>query len=292
MVVLFFILISLEVAMPTIQEQIQSIQERYKPQIEDLQRRGQQLVDDYEKPSEGGAAIGIDVKVDWKNEEIIFDVPTITMRLTTLSFDLPEVFSERQTIIFHTPSVRMVDREVGRYPVFEGFKVKWKPIIISVPEHFMEEQKIIFDLPSVKMKRQEIKLDVPEFKMETVKWVLKLPQFTVINVKAETTKLKEAGEQLKSEGEILSSRMKSEIEAVVGGMKAGSAQGILGAKNDVAAGYDIAIAKLKLSIDELAAKGVDPIKVPTDKGDVNLRKQLAELIAQREAALGKFDQSV
>ncbi|MET3332488.1 MULTISPECIES: hypothetical protein [Bradyrhizobium] len=276
--------------MPTIQEQIQIIKDRYSPQLEDLKKRAQRLVDDYEKPSDGGAAIGIDFKIDWKDEDIIFDVPSVTMRSTTISLDLPEVFSERQTIIFHTPSVRMVDRKVGEYPEFHGpFKIEWKPIIVSVPEPFLEEQKIIFDLPSVKMKRQDIKLDLPEFKMETVKWDLKLPQITVVNVRAETAKLKEAGEQLKSEGDSIGSRMRAEIEAVIGGMKAAGAQGRSGAKNEVAAGYDRAIAKLKSSIDELVAKGIDPIKVPTDGGDINLRKQLTELIAQREATLGKID---
>jgi len=277
--------------MPTIQEQIQVIQERYRPQIEDLERRGQRLADDFREPNDVEGAVDVQIEVEWKNEDLIFDIPSVTMRTTTIALDIPEVQSQRQTIKFHTPSVRMVNKKVGQYPEFHGFRVKWKDIIISVPEQFMEEQTIIFDLPSVSMKRHEIKLDIPEFRMEKVKWVLKLPQFKVIRVSAEAAKVKEAGEQLQAEGQQIASRMKLEIEAVVGSMNATSAHDRFSAKNDVAAGYDEAIAKLKSTIDELIAKGIDPIKVPTEGGDINLRKQLAELIAQREATLAKIDQN-
>lgn len=279
--------------MPTIQEQIQAIQDRYKPQIEDLKRRAQQVVDDYEKPSAGGAAVGVDFKVDWKDVEIIFDVPSVTMRRMDISLDIPEIFTEQHTIIFHTPSVRMVDKKVGQYPEFHGpFKVVWRDIIISVPEPFMQEQKIIFDLPSVTMKRQNWGIDIPEFTMERVRWVIGLPQFTVINVKAETNEIKQKGERLKEEGEEIGTRMKSEIEALIGGMRVATDQKSNGIRNETIAAYDSAIAQLTTSINELVAKGIDPIKVPAETGEINLRKQLADLVAQRSAALQSVDNSV
>ncbi len=272
--------------MPSIQEQIAAIQEKYKPEIEALKRRGKELNDSYHKPDDWEAIIGVDFQVTWGDQKFSFDVPTVTMRTQTMALDLPEVFPERQTIIFHTPSVRMVDRKVGQYPEFHGpFKIVWKDIIISVPEPFMEEQKIIFDLPSVRMKRQEFKLDLPEFKMETMDITIGLPQVTVTKVSAATAKVKESGEALKAEGEQLAARMKSEIEAVIGGLTAVSGQASASVKHDVAAQYDTAINALQKGIDELVAKGVDPIKVPAESGEVNLRKQLADLIDARDKAI-------
>ncbi|TAY75175.1 hypothetical protein [Rhizobium ruizarguesonis] len=272
--------------MPSIQEQIAAIQEKYKPEIEALKRRGQELSDSFHKPDTWEAVIDVDFQVTWGDQKFSFDVPTVTMRTQTMSLDLPEVFPERQTIIFHTPSVRMVDRKVGQYPEWHGpFKVVWKDIIISVPEPFMQEQRIIFDLPSVRMKRQEFKLDLPEFKMETIDIIIGLPQITITKVSAATAKVKESGEALKAEGEQLAARMKSEIEAVVGGLTAASGQASASVKHDVAAQYDTAINALQKGIDELVAKGVDPIKVPAESGEVNLRKQLADLIDARDKAI-------
>lgn len=271
--------------MPSIQEQIAAIQEKYKPEIEALKRRGQELSDSFKKPDDWEAVIDVDFQVTWGDQKFSFDVPTVTMKTQTMSLDLPEVFMEQQTIIFHTPSVRMVDRVVGRYPEFHGFNVVWKDIIISVPEPFMEEQRIIFDLPSVRMKRQEFKLDLPEFKMETIEIIIGLPQVTVTKVSAATAKVKESGEALKVEGEQIAARMKSEIEAVVGGLTAGSTQSSAAMKQDIGAKYDTAISALQKSIDELVAKGVDPIRVPAESGEINLRKKLSDLIAERDTAI-------
>lgn len=278
--------------MPTLQEQIQAIQDRYKPQIEELQRRSKKIVDDYEKPSAGGAVIGVDFKVDWKDEEIIFDIPSVTMKRNDVSLDIPEIFSKRETIIFHTPSVRMVNKKVGQYPEFHGFEVKWKDIIISLPEPFMQEQKIIFDLPYIKMKRQDWSFDVPEFTMERVRWVIGLPHFTIINVNAQTNDMVDNGNQLKKEGEEIGNRMRAEIESLIGGMKNNSNQKGSGAQNETILAYDLVINQLTTSINDLVAKGIDPIKVPTEGGDINLRKQLAEVIAQRASAIQKIENGI
>jgi hypothetical protein len=268
-----------------LEQQIKSITDRYQPAIEDLKARGARMVEDYEKPGAVGAVIGVDFDVEWKEEVIIFDLPSVTMKTTEISLDIPEVSMETQTIIFHTPSVRMVSRKVGQYPEFHGFTVRWKDIIIDVPEPFMEEQKMIFDLPSVTMKRQDWKLDLPEFTMETQRWVIKLPHFTVKNVNVETGKIKASGQKLKEEGEELGRRMKAEIDNVISTGKAMSSHGSVEPINQIAAQFDGAIAALNKAINELVAKGIDPIKVPGQNGDINLRKQLAELIAQRETAL-------
>ncbi|NZD51897.1 hypothetical protein [Rhizobium leguminosarum] len=272
--------------MPSIQEQIAAIQEKYQPEIEALKRRGQELSDSFHKPDDWEAVIDVDFQVTWGEQKFSFDVPTVTMRTQTMSLDLPEVFMERQTIIFHTPSVRMKRIKIGQHPEWHGpFNMVWVDNFIDVPEPFMQEQRIIFDLPSVRMKLQEFKLDLPEFKMETLEIKIDLPQVTVKKVSAETAKVKESGEALKADGEKLAARMKSDIEAVVGGLTATAGSRSASMKQTVGAQYDTAINALQKGIDELVAKGVDPIKVPAESGEVNLRKQLADLIDARDKAI-------
>ena len=271
--------------MSTFQEQIQAVQDRYRSQIEDLQRRGQKLVDDHKQPNGAEAFIGVDIDVDWADVDIVFDVPTVEMKTTDISLDVPELRMETKTIIFHTPSIRMVERKIGQYPEFIGWKVVWRDIIISVPEPFMEEQRISFDLPTVTMRRQEWRLDLPQFRMDRVRWVVRLPQFTVRNVRVETDRLKQEGERLKMEGQQISERMKGEIDMIVGGLKVDKDRPVVDAQTNLAASYDDAIAKLNATIDVLVAKGIDPIKVPADGQDINLRKRLADLVAARNEAL-------
>jgi len=270
---------------PDLQTQINTVTERYRPALAELEARGKKLSDDYEKPNNVAAGIGFDFDVKWKRLDMSFDLPSVTMKTTAISADVPEVTNEQQTIIFHTPSVRMVTREVGRKPEVRNWTIEWTPIYIDLPETFMEEQKIIFNLPSVTMKRQDWKIDIPQFTMERQNISIDVPEFTLKKVTVETEKLKASGEQLQAEGEQLALRMKADINAVISTGTAMAAQGATGAAFEISRQFDSAIAALSKAIAELAAKGVDPIKVPSEKGDVNLRKQLSDLIAQRDAAL-------
>lgn len=280
--------IAMEEYKAKIQETIKEITDRYQPLINELQARGQKLADDFKTPDNWEAVLGIDFDVEMKDQDIIFDLPSVTMRTQEISLDLPEVTMVDNTIVFSTPSIRMVTKKVGQYPEWHGpFTVVWKDILIDVPEPFMQEQRIIFGLPSVTMRRNEWKIDIPEFRMEQQRWVLKLPQVTIKNVRVETQKVEDAGKQLAAEGQALGERMNTEINAAIkfGGVIAH--QDGVTVQNEVAKSFDDAIAQLTQTIQELAAKGIDPIKVPGDNGDVNLRKQLEALIAQRDGALAQ-----
>jgi len=270
-----------------INNKIKAITDQYQPLLADLEARGKRLGDDFEKPDNWEAVINVDFDVEWKDNEIIFDLPSVTMRTQEISLDLPEVTMVDNTIVFGTPSVRMVTKKVGQYPEVDGWILRWKDILIDVPETFMQEQRIVFGLPSVTMRRQDWKIDIPEFRMEQQRWVVKLPSITIKNVRAETQKIEDAGKQLAAEGQALGDRMKAEITAALsfGGVIA--QQDSIAVENEVAKSFDAAIASLMQTIQELVAKGIDPIKVPGEHGDVNLRKQLEELILNRSAAIAQ-----
>lgn len=271
--------------MPTLQKQIDAIKARYQPQIEALKQRGEALREKCGKPDDIEAMIGVDFTLTMARTEMSFDIPSVTAREHHVALDIPEVISERQEIVFHTPSVRMVRKVMGRYPEFRWPNVEWKEIIVEIPEVFMQEQRIIFDTPSVVMKNQDWYLKIPEFTMERVDWSFDIPQITVHNVKGQIRWAEDEGRKLKAEGEGIANAMRGDIATVIGGAQANTMSETQKISLEAAGSYDVAIARMQAAVDELVAKGVDPIKVPTPAGNVNLRQQLADLVAARAKAL-------
>lgn len=274
-----------------LQKHIEEINKRYEPRFAALEEKGQALGN--EKPSTIGAILNIDFKVEWKNEDIIFDLPSLTVENQNLSLDLPEITSSNQNISFDVPDVRIVDRKVGQYPeyIFPD-TIKWHDIIISVPETYMRRVDISFDVPSVTMRTRDFVIGIPKVTTEQQSWTVKLPHFTVIKVSAKMDEIKQEGEALKTEGEQLGSEMKAEIQAEVVKYTGSLIAGAFSTKNEVSNSFDTALTSVKNAIDSLAAQNCDPIKVPTENGDVNLRKIYEDLDASKTQSLSKIDDSL
>ena len=62
-----------------LQTRIADIKKKYDPQLQSLSEKGKKLGDDYERPSDVVAVVGVDFRVDWKNVELTFDIPSITV---------------------------------------------------------------------------------------------------------------------------------------------------------------------------------------------------------------------
>lgn len=275
----------------TLQERIDEIVSRYKPEFDQLQADGKQMEKDFQEPSKVDAVINIDFDISWEKTDIVLDIPSVKMKTCDISFDLPSVKMNRKDMSFDTPSVRMVNKKVGEYPCFKGWKWYSCDIITKVPEFFMERQDISMDIPEVIKERHEIKFDLPEFFMNRVYWSLHLPQFKVVNVKAETQAMQDKGDALKARGEKLGTAMKAEIDALlVGGLSEG-AQDVATNRDLVAKPFNDAANLISKTIDELVAKKIDPVKIPASDGNINLRQSLVDLVTQRDAELAKFDAS-
>lgn len=249
-----------------VNEAVQAIKAKYEPRIAALQQRAKQMQEDFKTPSTVGAVINVDFDVTWKDVEIIFDVPSVTMKNQSLKFDLPETTMKLQTLSWDMPAICM---KYVEFPWGGGF---------HVPEPCMKRQEIKLHLPEVAMRTQEIIMGIPEFTMERVKWALGLPQFTAKNVKAEVKKMEDEGAALQADGEALARDMKAEVDAAVAAAYGGGSA-------EVKAKYDESLLKVSAGIDALQQAGVDPIKAPTEGGNVNLRKQYEDLMNQRNQAL-------
>ncbi len=249
-----------------VNEAVQAIKAKYEPRIAALVQRGKQMKEDFKTPSTVGAVINVDFDVDWKDVYIIFDIPSVSIKDQSLKFDLPETTMKLQTISWDIPAICM---KYVEFPWGGGF---------HVPEPCMKRQEIKLHLPEVSMRTQEIIMGIPEFTMEHVFWTLGLPELTVKNVKAEIKKMEDEGAALKADGEVLAHDMKTEVDAAI-------AEAYGGGSAEVKAKYDASLLKVSAGIDSLQQAGIDPVKAPTEGGNINFRKQYEDLMNQRNQVL-------
>lgn len=280
----------------TFQQRIDEITARYKPRLDEIAQKGKQIEDDFSRPSDIGVVIGVDIQVDWKEVDIIFDLPSVIVKDKRIVFDSPEITKNTTKIVFDIPSTRTVLKKYGQYPVTEwdGLKVtvRWKDILVEVPEFYMKRVDIVYDLPSVIMTRKEIVLGIPEFTMQQQKWVIRIPQFTIVNVSAKTEEIKKRGEILEREAQFIAEQMNQEIQAEIAKFNGTAIGEAFTGKNDVSNVFDKTLGDIKSTIDELQAQGCDPIKVPTENGDINLRKIYDEVTSHKEQVLAEFEQGI
>jgi hypothetical protein len=278
----------LEKQQAELEKAIAEIKMRYQPQLDQLQRDSDILRGDIDRPGDVGAVVGVDVKIEWKEHKIAFDVPAVKMVDRGFSFDLPEVRMKEHRISFDVPEVVMVDEVVGYYPEVTWKGVKWKPIIISRPKVRMRRKEIIFGLPEVKMTTKRFSLDIPEFSMHREEWKFHVPEVTVVNVRGKAKEWEARGNDLKVRGDAITEAMKAEIEAAIATFNASVGGTTQGESRAVTDQFDNALQAIDKAIKDLIAQGVDPIKVPGEGGDINLRKMYSELLAQRDAFEQRF----
>lgn len=264
---------------------------------ESLSKEAGDLEDDQpEEPSTAGGAVGIDVKVDWKDVSIKLDLPEFTMKTQEWSFDVPQVTMKNQEMIFHTPSTRMVNKKVGQYPEWHGLHVEWKDIIIGVPEFFMQEQRIVMGIPEFKIDRTSMKLDVPEVTMKTQEIILGLPQFTVVNVRAEYSQYQDRADALKSkaESQVQAARSKfaettkSELGSAANTLFSCLRTQIQNKRSEATAMLEPAITMLSTSISKFKSIDSDESRAKISE----LQKQYELAMQKRKEMDDRFDQSI
>ena len=272
-----------------LQAKIDEVVARYKPELDRLEAEGGQLGQDAQDPGTVEAVINVDFDMTWKDQVIIADLPTVTMRERALSLDLPRVEMNAKRIVFHTPSVRMENRCLTKIPHLHGTTVKWKCVYTKVPVVFMQEQEIIYDLPSVTMERKDFSLKIPEFSMRPQRISLKIPEFTARDIKVEAKKLEEKGEDLRRRGEEIGRRMKSEVDALVASLFGPMTTEGIALRETISNEYNDALGQVNAAIGELAGRQIDPGKVPAEGGNVNLRRMAADLVTKRDETIAQIN---
>lgn len=271
----------------TFEKEVEAVKVRYQPEIDQIEKDGKALEDEALEPNAVEALIDVDFSIEWKDEKISFDVPTVIMKTKDISFDVPEVSMRTKKISFDVPAVRMKKWCVAKVP--QGFPLKMKCIIAEKPEPYMRRQEIKIDLPKVVMKTKSISIDIPEFSMRTTSIILTLPHITVRKMSLHVKNLKSKGDLLKARGQDVADRMKSDIDGLIAKHFGSFSSDETSIAQSAEEAYDSAISQVSSAINDLKSHGIDPIKVPTDEGDVNVRKMLVDMIDEKNKSLLELD---
>lgn len=268
---------------------VKDVGSKYKSQFDDIDREGDEL----EKDSK--ATINLDV--DWKDVEMLVDIPAVKLRDERFVFGVPQVTMRLSEMIFHTPSTRMVPKKVGQYPEFtcSGFSctTKWSDIITHVPESFMEEQRIKLSIPEFKWADTEVVMGVPDVYMERQRWVMGLPQFKVKSVTLDPGGFEERGKNLQRKAENLKERQVEEMGGAVNALYSCYRNHVLGDREQASATFDSAISQIESTIKIIQDRKGDPSNVSSGDGkSTDLIARRDELVLKKKDAMQKFDDAI
>jgi hypothetical protein len=280
-----FVVLSYPALASSVQDKVADIQARYDREWQKIRSDGDNIA---ARPQPEGpeVAVGVDLDVKMERQEIILDVPTVTMRLQTVALHLPQVSMRTQRIVWHEPEIFMGTVKCGQYPEFHGWTIRWKDILCDVPQTRMAQREARVDIPEFRWDRTEFKLHLPEFKMERQRWVLDLPSVTVRDVQVEIRKIQAEGEELQRRADALKNAQTREINAVV-------SSDLRNKRGDVNKAFTDGISSLRRGIAEVEKYGIDPRRVPdANGGHKDLIAQLNELEARKNSELAKLDQQI
>jgi len=266
-----------------IDQRMQEVRAKYGPQLDQLQRDGEEL-GDY-RPGDVGAVIGVDVKIGSHREDIYVKIPEFWTGRQRIVVTLPEMMLGEKRWVYHTPSVRTKRVQVGVHPEWHGlFHMEWKPNYMDVPEPFMQEQVTILGIPEFKMGEQEIILDLPQIAFHEQRWSFDVPDITVIDVNLEIAKRKARAENLKAHGEAIAKEMKVEMDRVL-------LEELPGMRVKMIESFDRGEAQTREAIAAAKKYNVDTSK-PFPDGTPALDEVLTSLQKNRAKALEDLDRQI
>jgi hypothetical protein len=209
------------------------IKAKYDKEFQELNAKGQRLSRDAgkDKPSTVGAVLNIDCKSKMGLQSIVIDVPEVSMKL--------------QEWVFHLPATGMKETRVG-------------PVVLHLPQFWMQEQRMSLHVPEFRIGRQEIKLHVPEVTCGDPR------------IKIESTK--QAAKTITAEAKALGDKMKKELT-----------KPLLEQKDTALNTFDAMIKGAEAAVAQIRSKGGDAAPFAA---------KLGELIAQRATIVRQFDEAI
>src|SRR5690242_1739442 len=174
------------------QDALNGISAKYKPQFDE---EGDDLKND---------SAQFNIEVTWDNVDLVFGLPSVTIRDQDIIMGLPQVTMKTQEMIFNTPSVRMEIRKIGEYPEFvcdthpliPQCTVHWSPILTNLPVPFLQEQHVKLDIPEFTFADTRIRMGIPEFSIVQQHWIVGLPQLKLTSVYLNSGQIKGRSEAL------------------------------------------------------------------------------------------------
>lgn len=283
------------------QDKINAVAEKYKAAYDGYAKEGEDLKAD---------AATFNFKVDWADTEIIFDLPSTTIRDQRLVFGVPQTTMNQQDIIFDTPSIRMKRIKLAQHPETRcedtwirvgplktkgapKCTVTWHDNYIEVPEPFMERQRIAMGVPEFKWDDTEVIMGIPEFRMERQRWVVGLPQFTLISIALNKDKIEDRSNALQRDIAETREHQRVELVDATHALFACNRDVVVDSRKSVEAKFSVGLSQLDGAISTLRSQGADPSKVVSSDGKTtDLLARRAEVYAALQKALADFDKAL
>jgi hypothetical protein len=274
------------------------VSSEFKPQLDSISARG----DDLKKDSEKKSDLSLEFKVDMKEHHWIFDLPSVTMRDQRIVIGIPEFRMNTREFSFDVPETVMVAKKVGQYPetIVNGFNVtiRWKDIITHVPEVRMVRKSFKMDIPETRLTDTAMIFGVPDVRMERQDWYVKIPEFTLKKIEVAGVPVyndfDKRGKELEKSANEVKSDMKTTLiqrtSALFTCLRAFISNQRATAIDQMKKG----IAQVDDSIKSLAVQGIssDSVKIMVDGREKTLTQQRDELYAAFAAMEKKFSDTV
>lgn len=270
------------------QTALNGVGEKFKPQFDAYQKEGDDLKKD--------ASVQFNFDVTWDNVDIIFGMPTVTIKDQDIILGMPQVAMRTQELVFSTPSVRMERHKTGEYPeivcdhaFIPSCTVHWSPIFIDVPVPFLQEQHVKMDVPEFTFADTKLRLGIPEFSTTQTRWVIGLPQFKLTSIFLNSGEIKDRSDALQKRIGSTRTTMMQETGADIHALFDCQRESLVKNRSEAAVKFTSALSLMDAVIQSIRAQNGDPTRLP-DGSDLVAKR--AGLEAQRVAAMSKFDDAL
>ncbi|WP_374471105.1 hypothetical protein [Phenylobacterium sp.] len=283
------------------QDEIGAVAAKYKAAYEGYAKEGEEIKAD---------AATFNFDVDWADTEIIFDLPTTTVKDQRMVFGVPQTTVRQQDIIFDTPSVRMKRVVVGQHPevtckdtwIKVGWvktkgppscTVTWHNNYMDVPEPFMQRQRIVMGVPEFTWANTEVIMGVPEFRMDRQRWVVGLPQFKLTSVALNKDKIEDRSTELQNDVAETREHQRAELVEATHALFACNRDVVVANRKSVENQFGLGLSQLDGAISTLRSQGADPSNVVGADGKAaDLLAKRSELHGAMQKALADFDKAL
>ncbi|MDC4704697.1 hypothetical protein NQ847_04285 [Acinetobacter baumannii] len=277
-----------------IEQEIKDIQTNYESKFQTLKEDSENL----EKPDFSTPDLILKFQMDtkWTDKRMVFHTPSFRNKTQRMVFGTPQTTMKDKKMSMDLPTIRMELKKTGEYPEFtcSGFSctVKWSPIYTKVPELVMERKEWVMGIPETTWKDTEIIMDIPEFFMQEQEWILKIPEFTVKNVEGELKQVEDKAQQIKGTSDMLASNLKEELGNKTGELLSCNIKAVEEQKTSALKMYDLSLQQIDLAISSATSRGLDPTKIPSDSGEINLIAQKNKILNDIDKMQKDFDSAI
>lgn len=254
-----------------------AINAKYEPTYDAAQKEGEDI------ESEGGSCLF----------EAAFDAD---WEMTTVSFDIPEIFMKNREFSFHTLKSKMSTKVIAKtkIPVTEWGMTTVMGVRTKLPKTYTKVQEIRVQVPEFWWDRTSFSMKIPEFYSKRVEWkfhILKIKELKQLDVPCNGEK--ERAEELGARVETAAEQHKAELTALTREYLKSKIVELDAQRSELEGQFDEGLRALDAAMDEARKAGIDPAIAKVDyNGEARTMLSCKEALeAQKKEALENIDKS-